>query len=57
MPGPSSLGNITINFEDDDSGDDVSGRLNVFCTKPITKTNPPYSTNIQNTGTYFTLQA
>ena len=51
MAGPSGLGNVTTNFDDDDdydSGDDVVGRLNMF----YTKTTLAYSTNIQNTGMY-----
>ena len=56
-PGTSGLSKFTINFDDDDddygTGNDIAWRLNVF----YTKTTPAYSTNIQNTGTYFKLQA
>ena len=47
------------NFEDndDDSGDVGGGRMDIFYTKPTTKTNPPYSTILQDTGTYLSLQA
>ena len=57
VAGPSGLGNVITNFEDDDSGDDIGGRLDIFYTKPITKTNLSYSTILQNTGTYLSLQA
>ena len=44
VAGPSGLGNVIINFEDgdDDSGDDVGRRLNIFYTKPLFYESPKY---------------
>ena len=53
--GPSGLRKIKtpFDYDDDDDDDDVgSARWDISYTKPTTKTKPPYSTIIQNTGMY-----
>ena len=48
--GPSGLRNTNTSI-DDDNDDDEGVRWDIFNTK-TTKTNPPYSTVLQNMGTY-----